>query len=250
MNVRKRLGEMLLEAGAIDDAQLQAALSHQRKWGGKLGQALVDLKLVTEPQIVGALSRKLGYEIVEVSALQRTPALEEALKLVPSDVAVRQTVLPIESDASSLTVAMSDPSNIAVVDELAFRTGRRIKIALAGDRAITAAVQRLYFPEEDRRGGVLHRVTAARAGEAAPRAPVTAARAGPREPPPRLEAPSSDERQLTPREAALLDAVQRAMRGQETALVRPGQLVTALLRIAVRKGIVTELELAEELARQ
>src|SRR5512138_725998 len=130
MHVRKRLGEMLIEAGVIDAGQLQTALAHQRKWGGKLGQALVDLKMATEPQIVSALSRKLGYEVVNVVALQRTPELEEALRMVPGEVALRHTVLPIAIDAGSLGVAMSDPSNIAVVDELSFRTGRRIKISL------------------------------------------------------------------------------------------------------------------------
>jgi Type II secretion system (T2SS), protein E, N-terminal domain len=250
MNVRKRLGELLIEAGAIEEPQLQVALAHQRKWGGKLGQALVDLNLASEAQIVGALSRKLGYEIVDVAALQRTPALEEALKLVPSDVAVRQTVLPIESDPSSLTVAMSDPSNIAVVDELAFRTGRRIKITLAGDRAVSAAVQRFYFGDDDRRGGVLHRVTAARAVEPAAPPVLAATRPAPRDPAPRREPPPAEERKLTPREAALLDAVQRALRGQETPLVKPGQLLGAFVRVAVRKGLVTELELVEELARQ
>ncbi|HEX9048901.1 MAG TPA: hypothetical protein VF841_00035, partial [Anaeromyxobacter sp.] len=68
MAVRKRLGELLLEAGIIDGNQLQAALGHQRKWGGRLGQALVDLKLVSEAQIVEALAKKLGYEVVRVGA--------------------------------------------------------------------------------------------------------------------------------------------------------------------------------------
>jgi len=149
MTVKKRLGEMLLEAGVIDEAQLNAALGHQRKWGGKLGQALVDLKLATEPEVVAALARKFGYGTANVGAMALTPPLEAALKLVPRELALRQTLLPISSDNSSITVAMADPSNIAVVDELAFRTGRRIRIVLAGDREIASAVRRFYFAEED-----------------------------------------------------------------------------------------------------
>src|SRR4030067_360606 len=81
MTVKKRLGEMLLEAGVIDETQLQAALGHQRKWGGRLGQALQDLKLATEPQVVSALSRKFGYSTVNVGALPRTPPLEAGLEV-------------------------------------------------------------------------------------------------------------------------------------------------------------------------
>jgi hypothetical protein len=147
---KKRLGEMLVEAGIIDEHQLRAALGHQRQWGGKLGQALVDLKLASEPQIVSALSTKLGYEIVHLDALQRTASLDAALKLIPRDAARRANALPLAADVSSLTVAMSDPSNMAVSDDISFRTGRRVKIVLAGDREVARAVRRLYFPEEDR----------------------------------------------------------------------------------------------------
>lgn len=273
MHVRKRLGEMLIEAGVIDAGQLQTALAHQRKWGGKLGQAIVDLRMAAEEQIVTSLSRKLGYEAVNVAALQRTPELEQALKMVPAEVALRHTVLPVAMDASSLSVVMSDPSNIAVVDELAFRTGRRIKISLAGDRLLQAAVHRFYVLDEDSRRGVVHRLAPSTpapagvapgappprgtpvpglSGSAAPRtAPAGgSAQATPstQEPVLRREPPAG-ERQLTPREAALLDSIQRAARGEETALVKPPQLVAAVVRILVRKGLVTEAELIAELGR-
>jgi hypothetical protein len=150
MAVRKRLGELLLEAGAIDGNQLQAALGHQRKWGGRLGQALVDLKLVSEARIVEALSRKFGYEVVKTGAIQAGPALDSALKLVPREFASRHNVLPYATDTSSVSVAMADPANIAVVDEIRFRTGRKVKIALAGDREIADAVRRHYYAGDDK----------------------------------------------------------------------------------------------------
>jgi type IV pilus assembly protein PilB len=148
---RKRIGELLVEAGAIDEHQLRAALGHQRQWGGKLGQALVDLKLVTEAQIVAALSRKLGFEAVKLDDLTLTPEREAALKLVPGDVARKHNLLPLAADLHTLTIAMGDPTNLAVTDELAFRTRKRIKIALAGDREVARAVLRFYFPDEEER---------------------------------------------------------------------------------------------------
>jgi Type II secretion system (T2SS), protein E, N-terminal domain len=145
---KKRLGEMLIEAGVIDEVQLRSALAHQRKWGGKLGQALIDLGMSSEAQVVTALATRFGYEVSNVSALRASPALDAALKLVPRELALRQTMLPIAADATTVTVAMGDPSNAPAIDELSFRSGRRVKVTLAGDREIAAAVRRLYLGEE------------------------------------------------------------------------------------------------------
>ena len=69
MAIKKRLGELLIDAGVIDEAMLQSALGHQRRWGGRIGQAMLDLKLTTEPTIVQALARKLGFEVARLGAL-------------------------------------------------------------------------------------------------------------------------------------------------------------------------------------
>jgi len=145
---RKRLGEMLLEAGVVDNTQLQAALGHQRRWGGRVGQALIDLKMATEEQIVSALATKLGFDRVALDQMEYGPGLELALRLVPHEFAERNQLLPYAADAKNLLVAMADPSNVGVVDELAFRTGRRVKMAIAGDREIARAVRRLYLADK------------------------------------------------------------------------------------------------------
>ncbi|HET7826978.1 MAG TPA: hypothetical protein VFK90_16705, partial [Anaeromyxobacter sp.] len=143
MTPKKRLGEMLMDAGIIDETQLKAALGHQRQWGVRLGQALVDLKLATEPDIVRALSAKFGFPIAQLATLEPY-ALEQAVKLVPREFAVRHNVCPMAADSASLTVAMSDPTNLAIVDELRFRTGRRVKVCMGGDREVSEAVRRHY----------------------------------------------------------------------------------------------------------
>jgi len=139
---------MLLESGIIDAAQLQAALGHQRRWGGRLGQALVDLKITSEPQIVDALSRKLGYDPIRLAAVEHGTSLELALQLVPHEFAQRNQLLPYAADMGTIWVAMADPTNVALVDEIAFRTGRKVKVSLAGDREIAEAVRRLYLMEK------------------------------------------------------------------------------------------------------
>jgi type IV pilus assembly protein PilB len=146
MSTKKRLGEMLLEAGVIDEAMLQSALGHQRRWGGRLGQALLDLKLVSEAAIVEALARKSGIEVARLSELEPY-ALEQATKLVPREFAQRNNVFPMAADTSTITVAMSDPSNLSLTDELRFRTGRRVKVCIGGDREIAEAI-RFHYPQE------------------------------------------------------------------------------------------------------
>ena len=144
MASRKRLGELLIEAGLIDEAMLQSALGHQRRWGGRIGGALLDLKLTTEANIVEALGRKLGFPVARLTGLDPAP-LEAALKLVSKDFATRHGLFPMAADHTSLTVAMSDPTNLAISDELRFRTNRRIKVHIGGDREIAEAI-RTHYP--------------------------------------------------------------------------------------------------------
>jgi hypothetical protein len=145
---RKRLGEILLEAGVIDGAQLQAALGHQRRWGGRIGQALIDLKMATEEQIVSTLATKLGFERAPVELVEWGPGLELALRLVPHEFAERNQVLAYAADPNHLWVAMADPTNMGVIDELAFRTGRHVKISIAGDRELARSIRRLYLGDK------------------------------------------------------------------------------------------------------
>jgi hypothetical protein len=140
---KKRLGEMLLDAGIIDETQLKAALGHQRQWGVRLGQALVDLKLATEADIVRALSLKFGFEVAKLDTLEPY-GHEQALKLFPRDFAVRNNVFPMWTDTANVTVAMSDPTNLAVVDEIRFRTGRRVKVCIGGDHEVAEAIKHHY----------------------------------------------------------------------------------------------------------
>jgi type IV pilus assembly protein PilB len=147
MSSKKRLGELLIEAGVIDEAMLQSALGHQRRWGGRIGQALLDLKLTSEAAIVSALARKLGFEVARLKALEPI-ALESALKLVGKDFAVRHTIFPMAADHSTLTVAMADPTNLSLSDELRFRTNRRIKVCIGGDREIAEAI-RVHYPSTE-----------------------------------------------------------------------------------------------------
>lgn len=232
--VRKRLGEMLVEAGVLDGRQLQEALAYQRRWGGKLGQVAVGLELATEQQVISALAARLACPTVNLATLEPGPELEAALQVVPGDVALRHKILPFRLDPTFLAVAMADPSNVVVIDELAFRAGRRVRIAIAGEHEIVQSVRRLYFLE-----------------------PVDLAAPGPT--PLEIRIPQRElqyqpqpvgevELEASPRQAAVVEALGRAGAGEGLEAFESSRLAAAVARLLLLKGIISELDLIAELA--
>lgn len=138
---RKRLGEILIEAGLIDETGLRSALIEQRRYGGPLGRVLVDMKLVVEEHLVAALSKQLAVPLVDLDALDVAQAV---LDLIPADVAEAQGIIPFAQPMKFLDIAMSDPTNLTVVDELRVKTHLNVRTYLAGPKAIERALQRFY----------------------------------------------------------------------------------------------------------
>jgi type IV pilus assembly protein PilB len=262
---RKRLGELLVESGVIDEFQLKAALGHQRQWGGRIGQTLVDLKLVTEPAVVSALARRLECEVARLDELRLTPGMEEALRLVPAALARKHLALPLESTRCTLTVAMADPANVLALDELGFHTSRRVKALLAGPREVARAVSRYYgdarpagaIPVEFDRSfdpldddPMLFDQSAAKYEEefcTASMRDLAPLRAVPPEP---TAATPKAEAVEVPAPVALREAVARLADGAEAPSVAPTAVVAALTSVLVKRGLVTEAELVSELWRQ
>src|SRR5690242_11774580 len=105
---RKKLGEMLIEAGILDETGLRTALAEQRRWGGTLGRTLVDLKLVSEPELVRVLSVQLACQTVD---LDRTHIPPHVIELVPGELAQQWNLIPFAQPMKFLDVAMADPTN-------------------------------------------------------------------------------------------------------------------------------------------
>src|SRR5713226_1871170 len=145
MPPRKRLGQLLTELKVIDEHQLQSALGHQKQWGGKLGVILVQKGFCREEQMISALSQHLGMPAVRLSEVKIDP---RAVKTVSKSVAERLHVFAYEVTGSGrsevITIAMSDPTDLSAVDQLAFHTGKRIKPILAGDSEIVQAIHAHY----------------------------------------------------------------------------------------------------------
>ncbi len=139
-----RLGDMLLQAKVISELQLNAAIAEQQRWGGKLGQILVRMGALTEDLLVMALCRQLNLPRADLDAVQFVPdALKQRIDLATCE---RYRILPLAyvTDRRTMQLAMSDPFDVAAVDDLTRMLGTRIEPFLVGDNALAAAIRRLY----------------------------------------------------------------------------------------------------------
>jgi len=136
-----RLGDLLVREGLITRDQLDQGLVEQKNTGMRLGYCLVKLGFVQELEITKALARQYKMPAVDLSRFEVDAKI---IKLVPSDVAVRHMVLPLKREGRTLTVAVSDPTNHAVVDDLKFITRYDIFPVIAGEYTLRGAIERYY----------------------------------------------------------------------------------------------------------
>ena len=141
---RKKLGDLLKEAGLIDDFQLEAALSHQRNWGGKLGSIVVDLEFAGEEDIARVISETMGVPYINLFEPELSPDIFKVLK---ADMAKKFGVVPVRKEANALVLAMSDPLDIATMDNIRFITGLSIKPVLSMASEIKDAIRKYYDGE-------------------------------------------------------------------------------------------------------
>ena len=141
---RRLLGQILKERGVVREGHVQEALAEQRKHGGLIGQHLIALGACTAADVAGALAEQAGMETVDLTT--REPDAD-ALALVDGSTAHAYGVLPIEARGKTLLVAIGDPLNTAVLEDLTFTTGMEVRGAVADAEAIKAKVTELYGEE-------------------------------------------------------------------------------------------------------
>lgn len=138
-----RIGEMLVQQGRLDATQLQVALAHQRQWGGRLGGALVHLGFLRTPALLEVLGEQFGMPFVELGDRAIPP---KVLGLVPRKLAQARRVLPLELVPDGrrwvVTVAVGDPLDLGVLDELEFVTGLKVRPVLVDEVDLDAALER------------------------------------------------------------------------------------------------------------
>jgi hypothetical protein len=149
MTARKKLAQLLLEAGVLDEYQLKSALGFQQKWGGRLIKVLVENRFISEEALVEAIRQQTGLAVVE---LDNRSIPDYLLALVPRAMAAAHHLVPVALEGGpgpgeGLVVAMSDPTDQAALDELRFKIGRRVRAVLGGEGAIERALVR-HYPDQ------------------------------------------------------------------------------------------------------
>lgn len=139
MKPRRRLGDILIERGLLNDEQLGEALKMQRESGEKLGTALVELGFVTAEDMADALSDHLGIARVD---LDRHYISTPVVNMIPEEFLVSNDVLPLKVEENVMTVAMTDPLNILIIDELQKITGLSVTPVISTSTEIKKAIAR------------------------------------------------------------------------------------------------------------
>jgi type IV pilus assembly protein PilB len=140
-----KLGELLIKEGLITTAQLEKAVSIQRQEGGRLGEILIRTNVVKEDVLVAVLGRQLGIPYFTLGTGMLKPAVDQDLEhLVPQDFALKNFVLPLSRTLRSLTVAMADPLDLVLIDNLKKVTGCEINPVIATKSDISKAIEDFY----------------------------------------------------------------------------------------------------------
>jgi len=142
-----RIGDQLVHEQLITREQLQQALDDARANGTRIGYSLVKLGFLGESDLVRALARQHRVPAVD---LERVRLDQRILKLIPSEFAVKHQVLPLRRVGRTLTVAMSNPTDLGVVDDLKFLTRLDIEAVIAGDFTLKRIVEREYESSDEK----------------------------------------------------------------------------------------------------
>ena len=145
---RRKLGEMLLGCGKLSEAQLHDALERQKRSGGLLGELLIEQGLVSDEDVVRALSGQADIPFVSDESLRTMPVPATLLSLLPVEKAERLDVVPVAQHAKELVCAMREPRDLARLDELKFITGCPVRGIYATGGAIRQAIGRFYRGED------------------------------------------------------------------------------------------------------
>ncbi len=136
-----RIGELLLKEKRITPAQLQEALNYQKANGGKLGFNLVKLGYVKDEEITTLLSKQYGVPSINLAQFDIDPGV---IKLIPAETAQKYQIIPLSRSGATLTIAMTDPTNVFAMDDIKFMTGYNVEPVVASEAAVVDAIQRYY----------------------------------------------------------------------------------------------------------
>jgi type IV pilus assembly protein PilB len=142
---RRKLGELLIESGLLTPHGLNDALERHKKTGRRIGEALIEMKLVSEEEIAFALAMQLKIPFID---LKDYPIESNAIDCVPEEVCQKYVCIPLSMKNNILNVAMADPLNLNIMKDLQFITGYNIHPAISTRVQITDSLQKHFHPEK------------------------------------------------------------------------------------------------------
>jgi type IV pilus assembly protein PilB len=135
------LGDVLLKEKVLTADQLRVALDFQKKHEVPLGSAVVSLNFLSGEEMAQGLSRQLGYPYIDLDQFEVYP---DVISLITSETAKKSLVMPIHRIRSFLTLAMVDPTDLDVIEDIRFRTGLSIQPVIASESGILNAINKYY----------------------------------------------------------------------------------------------------------
>lgn len=142
---RANIGQRLVRAGLLTEAQLGRADAMRRQVGGNLGAIIVKLGFLSDEQLTKFLSDQAKLPVVDLGKR----VIPKSLVLrIPRDVLERHHVLPVSMDNQTLTLAMADPTDYDAIEEIQFLTNCRVNVVLASQQSIVRALNELHVAEE------------------------------------------------------------------------------------------------------
>jgi type II secretory ATPase GspE/PulE/Tfp pilus assembly ATPase PilB-like protein len=140
--VKKKIGQLLKEKGLITERHIRVALSHQKITGRFLGETLVRLGFVSSKEISECLAEQYGIEYLD---LREYHISEEALRMVPKEIAERGEFIPIEIRDGKFSIGVIDPNNIMAIDTVSRVTNYPVKLYLVDAEAFYDTIEKAYF---------------------------------------------------------------------------------------------------------
>lgn len=135
---------IIRERGLIDDMQLEEVTAEQERTGRPLNEILVDYGLIDNETQLQLIAEYLGTEVINLAEVEFTPELIEA---VPAATARMYQCLPVALYGDTLRLALADPLNASVVDELGFSTGKQVQVVVADPAQIVKLIEK-HYPQE------------------------------------------------------------------------------------------------------
>jgi type IV pilus assembly protein PilB len=154
--MERKLGEILVKDNLISQKDLETALKRQEEDGVSLGHVLVEMGLASEWEIAAALGKQLNVPFITLSHYEIDP---KVLQSIPEDIVKKYQIVPVDKTGDSLTVALSDPSNIYLLDELRILTKSQIIPVISFESDIIEAIHKYYMKDDNHYEEMLKDIT-------------------------------------------------------------------------------------------